>query len=73
MAPLIAAYAPEGGLVPDPFMGSGSTVRAAKDQGLRAVGIEIEGSYCRRAAARMAQGVLFGTTTRTENPTEVSR
>ena len=59
LAPLLATYAPESGLVLDPFMGSGSTLRAAKNQGLRAVGMEIEEDYCRRAAQRMAQEVLF--------------
>jgi site-specific DNA-methyltransferase (adenine-specific) len=57
--PLLTAYAPAGGTVLDPFMGSGSTLRAAKDCGLGAIGIEVEEEYCRRAAARMAQGVLF--------------
>ena len=59
LRPLLAAFAPAGGLVLDPFMGSGSTLRAAKDMGLRAVGVEINEDYCRRAAARLAQGVLF--------------
>jgi len=57
--PLLSAFAPENGIVLDPFLGSGSTLRAAKDMGLRAVGIEIEQHYCRHAAARLAQGVLF--------------
>lgn len=57
--PLIAAYAPERGVVLDPFMGSGSSLRAAKDFGLSAIGIEIEEMYCRYAASRMAQGILF--------------
>lgn len=39
----------------DPFMGSGTTLRAAKDMGIEAVGIEIEPSYCAVAAERMAQ------------------
>ena len=57
--PLLSAFAREGGIVLDPFMGAGSTLRAAKDFGLRATGIEIEGKYCQAAVQRMAQGVLF--------------
>lgn len=56
---LIVKSAAEGEVIIDPFMGSGTTLRAAKDLRRKAIGIEIEESYCEIAARRMAQGVLL--------------
>jgi len=53
MAKLILASCPEGGVVFDPFAGSGSACVTARKLGRRYVGVEIDRGYCLLAAKRL--------------------
>jgi site-specific DNA-methyltransferase (adenine-specific) len=58
MRALVELLSEPGETILDPYCGTGTTLRAAKDLGRKAIGIEIEERYCEIAVKRLAQEVL---------------
>lgn len=58
MRSLLAVHSQPGALVLDPYMGSGTTLHAAKSMGRRSIGVDLDEKWCEAAARRCSQEVL---------------
>jgi site-specific DNA-methyltransferase (adenine-specific) len=56
---LVRLVCPIGSIVLDPFMGSGTTIEAARLENCKSIGIERETQYCSDAIKRIRQQVMF--------------
>lgn len=58
---LIQGWSLPNSTILDPFSGSGTTLRAAKDLGRQAIGVEREPLYCQASIGRLQQDILLPT------------
>ena len=72
VTPLVAFSVPPGGLVVDPFAGSGTTLAVARQTGRRAIGIELRRDQCEDTARRLIQ-LDLGLTAPGERPDRAPR
>ncbi len=66
----ITGWSAENDVILDPFMGTGTSLIAARNEGRKAVGIEISEEYCELAVKGLAQQVLFTLPNKSVNPTK---